>query len=301
MNVTRKFILSITAAFVLFAALFAVAFVFESKQFWDIYSREIADSHKNSWKLLEQSTKDELGAALSALAADKGLRNEYISGDQDKLYLYASPLFETLKNQYGITHWYFILPDGKIFLRMHKKSLSSDSASARKTFRTARDTGELSSGIELGGTAFAFRTVLPYFDNNRKLIGFLELAKDMNHLLLPLKSVSGDRLALFADKKYLDRNAWAWMAVNSGARDSWNDLEEHVITNDFGKDDFFTRECFSDKNSETIENRPINIKITQTKKTFLCTGFPIKDITGIQIGALLRLTDLTSRVQAVWF
>lgn len=299
MKLNKKFILSIVAGLILLVGFVAAATLFGSKQFLDIFLLEKAKSSQNSWRLLEQDTKSELGAVLSALAVDNGLRNEYLSGDKDELYRYAAPLFETLKNQYAITHWYFILPDGKIFLRMHKNGLSGDSASARKTFRAARDTGELSSGIELGGTAFAFRTVLPYFDNNQKLIGYLELAKDMNHLLLPLTSVSGDRLALFADKKYLDRNAWAWMAVNSGARDVWNDLEEHVITNDFGENDFFARECFSDKNSEAIENGPVHIKITQAGKTFLCSGFGINDITGIQIGALLSLMDVTGPTQAI--
>lgn len=299
MNPNRKFILSIAAALLLFAALFAVVIMFGSKQFLDIYLQEKALGHQNNWRLLEQNTKEELGAGLLFLAADNGLRDEFLSGDKDELYRYAGPLFETLKDQYMITHWYFILPDGNIFLRMHKKGLSGDSAEVRKTFQAARDTGKLSSGIELGGTAFAFRTVLPYFDNKQKLIGYLELAKDMNHLLLPLKSIDSGRLALFAGKKYLDRNAWAWMIVNSGARDTWNNLEEHVIANDFGEDDFFTRECFSDKNSKTIESGPINITITRAKKTFHCSGFPINDITGTQIGALLSLTDLTGQVQAI--
>ena len=299
MKLNKKFILSITAGLILLAGLVVVVTMFGSKQFLDIFLLEKAKSSQNSWRLLEQSTKDELGAVLSALTTNDGLRDKYLSGNKDELYGYAAPLFETLKNQYAITHWYFILPDGKIFLRMHKKALSGDSAEARKTFQAARDTRKLSSGIELGGTAYALRTVLPYFDNNQKLIGYLELAKDMNHLLLPLSSVSGSRMALFADKKHLDRNAWAWMAVNSGARDAWNDLEEHVITNDFGEDDFFARECFSDKNSEAIEGESVRVKITQTKKTFLCSGFPINDIKGTQIGALLSLTDLTNQAQAI--
>ena len=299
MILARKFILSITVVFLLIAAFFVAVVTFKSKQFWDIYSLEIANSKKNSWRLLEQSTKDELGAVLLALATDDNLSDEYLSGDKDELYRYATPLFETLKNQYGITHWYFILPDGKIFLRMHKKSLSGDSAEARKTFRSARDTQKLSSGIELGGTAFAFRTVLPYVDKNGTLIGYLELAKDMNHLLLPLGSVSGDRLALFADKKHLDRNAWAWAAVNSETRDSWNDIESHVITNDFGENDFFARECFSEKNSEAIEAGPVHNKITLSGKTFLCNGFAINDIDGVQIGAFLSLSDVTSQTRVI--
>jgi len=299
MKLNKKFVLSITAGLILLAGLVAAVTLFGSKQFLDIFLLEKAQNSQNSWRSLEQNTKEELGAVLSALSADNGLRNEYLSGDKDELYRYASPLFEILKDQYAITHWYFILPDGKIFLRMHKKGLSGDSAAARKTFQAARDTQKLSSGIELGGTAYALRAVLPYFDNNQKLIGYLELAKDMNHLLLPLTSVSGDRSALFADKKYLDRNAWAWMAVNSETRDAWNDLEEHVITNNFGENDFFARECFSDKNSEAIETELVHIKMTQARKTFLCSGFGINDIKGTQIGALLSLTDLTNQVQAI--
>ena len=128
MRLTRKLILSITAAFLLFGGFFALVISFGSKQFLDIYVLEKTNSSKNSWRLLEQNTKQELGAVLSAFAADNGLRDEYLSGDQDKLYRYAGPLFATLKDQYAITHWYFILPDGKIFLRLHKKALSGDSA-----------------------------------------------------------------------------------------------------------------------------------------------------------------------------
>lgn len=299
MKLIHIFIEFIIVFLLLLVGLFIFITLFSSKQFLNIYSQDLAIGNKNSWILLEQNTKAELGVLLSVLATDSNLRDEYLLADREKLYRYVQPIFETFKKQYQITHWYFILPDGKIFLRVHNKDLFGDSADGRKTFQQAEETQKLAHGIELGGTSFAFRVVVPFFDSNNKLIGYLELAKDMNHLLLPLESVNGNKVALFADKASLNKDAWAQAMRNSGAPNTWDDLKNYIIVNTFGQSDFFTEKCFTENSLENMKDKLINFEIAQGKKTFFCNGFPINDIMGNQIGALLSLTDATNQSYVV--
>src|SRR3989338_3077684 len=54
-----------------------------------------------------------LSAALEVFVQNQSFKDVYLEMDREKLYSYAEPLFRDLKNKYRITHFYFILPDGR--------------------------------------------------------------------------------------------------------------------------------------------------------------------------------------------
>ena len=171
---------------------------------------------------LEASEVSKLGAALEAVAADRGLQRAFAGRDRARLLADAEPLFARLRERYGVTHWYFIARDRTCFLRVHAPALSGDVIQRSTLVRAAASRGVV-SGKELGKTAFALRAVLPWVVEGR-LLGYLEMAEEIDHFLGAIRAETGEEYALFVAKAKLDRGDWA--AAHHGRTDGWGDHPE---------------------------------------------------------------------------
>ena len=178
---------------------------------------------------LERNDARTLASSLELFTNDSSFKKAFMEKNRDQLYAYSKPLFETMKRQYGITHFYFILPNGKCFLRVHNKDLYGDTIS-RAIFEKAKEGESTISGIELGKTAFALRVVMPYYYKN-KLIGYVEFAEEIDHFLKILEEeTSNTTLALVVNKKYLDIEKFNSVKEVAGKRNNWNDLKDYPET-----------------------------------------------------------------------
>jgi hypothetical protein len=94
----------------------------------------------------------------------------------------AGPIYEELKKDFQITHFYFMEPDRTCFLRVHQPAQRGDIID-RSTFLSAQKSGRDSWGIEFGplGT-FTLRYVRPWKANG-ELLGYLELGKEVERLV----------------------------------------------------------------------------------------------------------------------
>ena len=135
---------------------------------------------------LEHNDSRTLASSLELFTNDHSFQKIFMEKDREQLYSYCKPLFETMEKQYGITHFYFILPNGKCFLRVHNKNIYGDNIT-RSTFRKAKETQSIISGIELGKTAFALRTVMPYYYKNKLIYSlfYLFLKNLFSHCFYP--------------------------------------------------------------------------------------------------------------------
>ena len=243
---------------------------------------------------LEESDIRMLSSVLDVIIQDSTIKEIYLKKDREKLYNHAQPLFQKLKGEYGITHWYFILPEGHTFLRVHNKDIYDDEIT-RFTFWQAKDTGKTGSGIELGKTAYALRVVMPYY-NKGELIGYVELGQEIDHFLRILKEETGNEFILVADKEFLNREKWASVRKVAGLRDNWDDLEEHLIISlaDIGEQELVLK-CFTDENiEEGGRGRALFQEIKEKDNVYKCAGIPLIDASGAQSGVVLSLININS-------
>ena len=265
----------------------------------DIETYVIDEIHhiEQAFHNLEERDTKILSSTLEAIIRDPSLKEVYSEKDREKLFNFGQPLFHNLKNKYGITHFYFILPDGHCFLRLHNRDIYDDLIT-RFTFWGARDTKEFSSGIELGKTAFALRVVSPYYRDG-ELIGYVELGEEIEHFLEILKSETRNDFGIIADKEHLDREKWRSVRMVAGLRDNWDDLENHVILATTS-DDPAASECFVEENLESIEKGEDSFqRIASGDRSFVCGGFEITDAGGRHAGAIISLIDITKHVAIV--
>jgi hypothetical protein len=237
----------------------------------------------------ERSEIDKLTASLDVLLADDRLREAFIARDRARLLAAAAPTFRVLSQRDRISHWYFIEPDPTrtVFLRVHRPELFGDRVD-RITLQRAIETRDVGAGKELGQTAFALRAVRPWFHEG-KLLGYVELAEDIDHFLGTLKSRTGDDYGLLVKKKFLDEKAWARVA---GPRaNTWNDRPDVVVVD---------TTTFTDGiidyagDIEQIPDRGEALgEAVRGERAFIRGIFPLRDAAGRKVGGLFVLHDFT--------
>ncbi len=288
----------LTGAFLIFTLSISVFFYLIGLQNQHKMFRQIAQEHIKDTRALFHDLEERdtiiLSSALEVILQDPGLKKVYLEKNRDKLYAYARSLFQKLKDRYGITHFYFILPDGHVFLRMHDKEIFGDLV-RRTSFQKAKDTKQPSSEMELGKTAFALRSVMPYYDAGT-LIGYVELGEEIGHFARILKGGTNSELGIIADKKYLDKADWQSMRRLVRLRDNWDDLEKHVILSSTSEGEM-AAQCFTEDDVDRVDRgEDILRQIRDNNRTFMCSGFALNDTGGRHVGAVLSLTDITDNV-----
>jgi PAS domain S-box-containing protein len=233
-----------------------------------------------------------LATALQPIVADKRMRTALSSEDTDRLLADWRPVFDAMHRDNNITHFYFLDPDRTCVLRVHKPEKHGDLINRFTALEAAR-TGKVASGIELGplGT-FALRVVQPVFQDNR-LLGYVELGKEIEDILQDLHVRSGSHLAAIIRKKHLVRKTWE-DGMNLLRRDAdWDWLPDDVIIYSSMRrlPRIFAMAGTHILDSGHIQNQVKDIKLDG--RDWKLSAIPIWDVSGKEVGDLLAIIDVT--------
>lgn len=169
-----------------------------------------------------------LSGMIDFIERDRELISLWHVRDNKKLIDHIRPIFDELRSRYRVTHFYLIDTDGTCSLRVHKPDSFGDRID-RLTFRKAQSSGQISAGIELGpfGT-FALRVVKPWVVDG-KLIGYIELGEEIEHLTGYLARALNVDLVIFISKGFVEREKWEQGLKMTGRKGDWDDFPDAVI------------------------------------------------------------------------
>jgi PAS domain S-box-containing protein len=146
------------------------------------------------WQELLADSRRHLAWFAADAAANPRLTAAMARRDRAALIAEAAPALKALREQFGISHWYFITPDRHVLLRAHEPHRSGDLIE-RLTLAEAVASGQPASGLELGPLAtFTLRYVLPWTVDGQ-LIGYIELGTDIEHFARQIGEMT--RLEIF--------------------------------------------------------------------------------------------------------
>jgi hypothetical protein len=176
---------------------------------------------------LEKADVDMLSKALDKLVADPALITPFLARDREKLLAVAKPIFDKLKAENQITHFYFLdtEPARTCFLRVHKPEQFGDRVD-RDTLLAAIATQKIGYGKELGKTAFALRVVKPVRSGG-KVVGYMELGEEIDHFFERMKRQTDDDYGLLVDNQHVDRAELARVRND----DRWDERPDVVLIN----------------------------------------------------------------------
>ncbi len=157
------------------------------------------------------------------------LQKAWLEKNRDALLEYSLPIFKNIHSRYKVTHFYFLGLDRTCFLRVHNPAKYGDLID-RFTLKAAVNQNQPVWGIELGtfGT-FTLRVVHPWLIDG-KLVGYIEIGEEIEHILPVLKDVFKVELCIGIDKKYVTRSGWEEGMRMMGRNDAdWELLSKEVI------------------------------------------------------------------------
>lgn len=292
MSIRAKVIIGVTLVFTVGAAVVLALLQWQYNQDVDYVGNQAISNAQQTFNNLERSDTKMLTSNLLSLMVDREILDLYEAGNRQKLYDRVAPLFKQLTDEANITHWYFIRtePDSRVFLRVHKPATFDDKIK-RKTYLKSVKTKGFASGLEMGKTAVALRTVHPYYDGD-KLVGYMELGEEIDHFFAAMKAQTGDDYGVLLSKGALDRKAWADLMKEKGKPDPWDVRKDYVLADSTNPE--FADEISYSKDAESIPDEGILLGVfPEGGRTEIRGLFPIKDLTGAKVGAVFVIHDIT--------
>lgn len=234
-----------------------------------------------------------LGAALRAIASDPGVQRALREGAANRLTATWQPVFEALKRDYRVTHFYFLDTHRICLLRLHKPEKRGDRIDRFTALEAAR-TGKTSSGIELGplGT-FTLRVVQPVFEGSA-LVGYVELGKEIDEVLQELHTRFGSQLAVVIRKEYLSRKTWEAGMRALGRPANWDLMRRGVLS--YSSQDRLPDALLSwaDQLAADTAHGESNQEFNVDGKLLRTSAVHLSDASGRPVGELLNMRDIST-------
>lgn len=166
---------------------------------------DLANSVRAVERLFELQISNDaakLHATLCPISRDEAVKHAFLSGDREGLLARTAPLFERLRDQHRVTHFYILDAERRVVLRVHQPDLAGD-VIERTTILQAEESGTETQGIELGplGT-LTLRAVKPWLQEGR-LIGYLELGEEIDHVSREIHEALGVDLLVLVHRQFL--------------------------------------------------------------------------------------------------
>ena len=286
-----RILIPLMVGLALLATVFAVAlFAMERVHLeWQLEHEldRIAAYHRDSTRLRGQK----LAAVAEALARDPGLRRAQAAGDRQDLLRHAEPIFKGMKQDFSITHFYFLDAERRTLLRVHNPASFGDRID-RVTARQAEATGRAAVGVELGKTgAYTMRAVVPVKEGGQ-LIGYIELGEEILGSLLDLSnSFKVDGYVLLY-KAYLERKDWEQFMRKLGRTPDWEHCPDMVLAAQTRPEMPKFLDALLSEGKVAILQRDTTVE--SGEQTYNLGILPLQDAEGREVGRLVVLRDVTA-------
>lgn len=186
------------------------------------------DGALNLYQMKLDSDAQQMASLIEVISHDTSLMESLERKDRGALLQKSSALFKQLREESHITHFYFTAADRVNIVRIHNPPEFGDTINRYTTMEALR-TGKLFYGVELGKYGlFTLRVVKPVF-NDGKLIGFIELGREIEYIISEIKRVMGVDLYVTYFKSLINREQWEKGMRLMGRTPDWNSFNNVIL------------------------------------------------------------------------
>lgn len=298
-NETRRLRLSFLVPLLLaiFITITAVDAVTYSNQKYNI-ELGIMQLRTSATRLYEESVQQYMRAlhtVTDVLERDEALREALAHQDRHALLEHAAPLFDSMKRNFGITHFYFTGPDRVNLLRMHQPQRYGD-VIGRVTTLNAEHSGAMEYGIELGPLGlFTLRLVSPWYDaHTHRLLGYVELGMEIDKILENVHSLFGLDVFVLIKKEFVQRKSWEEGMRVMGRTPDW-DRFPHAVLSVQAQHELpaALAEQFA---KASPSSNSVSMEMTCNGHSCRAMLLPLTDVTGRKVAEMVLLVDTSQQV-----
>lgn len=277
----------ITGLSLLLLTFFTVLYLFQKHSIHENFEKHVTTVDKIFHNHLEEDARL-MGSMIYLIQKDPLLQQLWIAQDRNKLYDQTKEVFQDLRSKWNITHFYFIGLDGKCFLRVHNPTRYGDDIK-RHTFKSASTTKRPSSGIELGTFAtFALRVVYPWKVDG-KLVGYIELGEEIEHVPSVLKDSTEIDTILLINKKFINKKKWAVGQKMLNRNDLWDQFANYIIiSNTISIPNLKLQKDYGHDHKHDPDHERV-----YNGENYYQSHVPLKDAAGDNVGRMVMLQNTT--------
>jgi signal transduction histidine kinase/FixJ family two-component response regulator len=236
-----------------------------------------------------------LRSVMELLLRNPTLEDALVRRDREKLLEVAEPMFRDLRSRNGITHFYFILPDRTMLLRVQHPEEWGDRID-RLVLQEAQRTRRPAWANEQGPFgSLTLRVVHPWIRDG-EVVGYLELGKEFEDVVQSFHELLGVDVFVVADKHLFDRRKWESMKRKVGHAVEWDEFPNVLVLSR-------TAAAIPAPIAEYLRS----VRREHVKRAFETTAdgrdlqafvVPFADIRGRELGELVVLRDVTAAQSA---
>ena len=299
-SIKSKFFKSLIIMGIINMLVFVVIVVFMFEKNNRSHFLKSIENTEGFYKSLVKNDIKMLSASLDLFSENNQFKKSFVENNRDNLEQMGADLFQNNRENYGITHFYYIDLEDKCFLRMHKPAFYGDTIN-RATFKNAKKNAAIFSGIEMGKTAYAIRVVKPYMDND-KLLGYIEFGEEIDHFDHIIKEETGNEIVVIGSKDAFDEEKYKDSRKQTNQRMNWDDMGKHIIlSNTLGEDSAFISHFYKGETLESIDKATYLNRVDYKGKTYMRGVFPFYEVGGKKSGLVYVLNDVTEHMEQIRF
>jgi hypothetical protein len=286
-----RVLLPLAGALGVLLIIFVAIFVFETRH------RQVEDIARTAASVevmfREQSAAgvEVMRSVMELILQDRSLESALRARDREKLFELSAPILKEIRAKNRITHFYYILPDTTMLLRVQAPAKHGDKI-GRFVLQEARRTGKPFWGNEQGplGT-FTLRVVYPWVSEG-EVIGYLEMGIEFEDIMQSIKKYLDVDVFVAIDKGYFDRAKWDEAQKQREYPVSWDEFPSVVVLSRTTPEtpspikDYFAK--LTDRHVQRTFEIAWNGQVAQT------IVVPFSNLRQQQLGELVVVRDITA-------
>lgn len=259
----------------------------------DGFREDISELDFEMQTLLQEQTSA-LSLAIKPIAGDPAVQKALREKDANRLLMQWREIFEKMKAENGVTHFYFFDNKRVCLLRVHNPGKKGDVIN-RFTAQEAEWSRKLSSGIEIGPMGMmTLRVVQPVIIDN-ELIGYIEMGKEIEDVLKMLHSNPDIDLVMVVKKGLLTRSAWEEGMRLLKRTPQWEMFsDDTLVYSSFEKLPQPLIKYINTKLQSKHVHDEIDEEVHTLGGTYRTALIGIKDVSGKEIGDLFVMKNITN-------
>lgn len=293
-RVKAKFFVPFAIALLFILLVFAVAIYSVERRVRD---QDLAERSAAVAKLFAQKLDKDTNlmlAAMRALMTNQAMEGALRAGDRQQLAAQAGDLFQRLRSEHRITHFYLTSPARINILRLHSPDKHGDQI-ARVTLDRAQARQAAVHGLELGSMGtLTLRLVMPW-QGAGGLAGYVEIGEEIEHLIDEISQSLAVDLVVLVDKHYLQEAQWQRGQTLMQRQGDWARFTSHAAL------------------AQTTAALPVALderrlagllaggttEIRDGERALHLALVPLDDIAGRRIGHLVVMRDISALASTV--
>ena len=227
-GIRLRMLVPLAATMVLLVTTFVLIFILETRH------RQAEDIARTAASVdvmfREQSAEgiQVMRSIMELLLQDKNLEAALRVRDRQELLELSAPILNEIRAKNHITHFYYILPDRTMLLRVQAPDKHGDKI-GRFVLAEAQRTGKPFWGNEQGPLgSFTLRVAYPWVSNG-EVIGYLELGIEFEDIMQSIKNFLDVNVFVAINKSFFDRALWEEAQEKNERPVPWDEFPTVVV------------------------------------------------------------------------